>query len=138
MLGNTLESIIGAIYIDKGMQACEKFILKHILQFKTEGFLLKTLSKIINEPLTLLKSGSFHRYRHLSESEKIEVVSNRSLKGFLDTKDKKVNYFLKIEKPFFERQKTNLISKLNDVSEILLIFEVDLEKDTNKKELFYD
>ncbi len=90
------------------------------------------------EPLTLLKSGSFHRYRHLSESEKIEVVSNRSLKGFLDTKDKKVNYFLKIEKPFFERQKTNLISKLNDVSEILLIFEVDLEKDTNKKELFYD
>ena len=89
------------------------------------------------EPLTLLKSGSFHRYRHLSESEKIEVVSNRSLKGFLDTKDKKVNYFLKIEKPFFERQKTNLISKLNDVSEILLIFEVDLEKDTNKKELFY-
>ena len=48
------------------------------------------------------------------------------------------NYFLKIEKPFFERQKTNLISKLNDVSEILLIFEVDLEKDTNKKELFYD
>ena len=90
------------------------------------------------EPLTLLKLGSFHRYRHLSESEKIEVVSNRSLKGFLDTKDKKVNYFLKIEKPFFERQKSNLISKLNDVSEILLIFEVDLEKDTNKKELFYD
>ena len=49
MLGNTLESIIGAIYIDKGMQACEKFILKHILQFKTEGFLLKNLSRIINK-----------------------------------------------------------------------------------------
>ena len=48
MLGNTLESIIGAIYIDKGMQACEKFILKHILQFKTEGFLLKNLSRINN------------------------------------------------------------------------------------------
>ena len=31
------------------------------------------------EPLTLIKSGSFHRYRHLSESEKIEVVSNRSV-----------------------------------------------------------
>ena len=49
MLGNTLESIIGAIYIDKGMPACEKFILKHILQFKTEGFLLNNLSKIINK-----------------------------------------------------------------------------------------
>ena len=90
------------------------------------------------KPLTSLKSGSFQRYMHFSESEKIEVISNTSLKGFLDTKDKRVNYFLKIEKPFFERQKTNLISKLNDVSEILLIFEVDLEKDTNKKELFYD
>ena len=90
------------------------------------------------KPLTRLKSGSFQRYMHFNESEKIEVVSNTSLKGFLDTKDKRVNYFLKIEKPFFERQKTNLISKLNDVSEILLIFEVDLEKDKNKKELFYD
>ena len=49
MLGNTLESIIGAIYIDKGMPACEKFILKHILQFKTESFLLNNLSKIINK-----------------------------------------------------------------------------------------
>ena len=49
MLGNTLESIIGAIYIDKGMRACEKFILKHILQVKTEGFLLKNLSRIINK-----------------------------------------------------------------------------------------
>ena len=49
MLGNTLESIIGAIYIDKGMRACEKFILKHILQFKTEGILLKNLSRIINK-----------------------------------------------------------------------------------------
>jgi len=49
MLGNTLESIIGAIYIDKGMQTCEKFILKHILQVKTEGVLLKNLSRIINK-----------------------------------------------------------------------------------------
>ena len=49
MLGNTLESIIGAIYIDKGMLACEKFILKHILQFKTERVLSKNLFKIINK-----------------------------------------------------------------------------------------
>ena len=49
MLGNTLESIIGAIYIDKGILACEKFILKHILQFKTERVLSKNLFKIINK-----------------------------------------------------------------------------------------
>ena len=90
------------------------------------------------QSIILPKSGPFHRYEYLNENEKIEVVSNRSLKGFLDPKDKKVSYFLKIEKPFFERKKTNFINKLNDVSEILLIFEVDLEKDTKKKELFYD
>ena len=49
MLGNTLESIIGAIYIDKGLRACEKFILKHILQFKVERNFFKNLSKIINK-----------------------------------------------------------------------------------------
>ena len=49
MLGNTLESIIGAIYIDKGMQTCEKFIIKHILQFKTDRFFLKNVSQIINK-----------------------------------------------------------------------------------------
>ncbi len=90
------------------------------------------------EPITCLKSGPFHRYKHLNESEIIEVVSNRSRNGYLDPKDKKVNYFLKIEKPFFDRQKTNFINKLNSISEILLIFEVDLEKDSKKKEIFYD
>tara|TARA_A100001035_G_scaffold241815_1_gene207966 strand:- start:956 stop:1477 length:522 start_codon:yes stop_codon:yes gene_type:complete len=49
MLGNTLESIIGAIYIDKGMPTCEKFILKHILHVKEEKFYWKKIGKIINK-----------------------------------------------------------------------------------------
>ena len=54
------------------------------------------INLIRTPPITLPNSGPFHRYVHLNENEKIEVVSNRSLKGYLDPKDKKVSYFLKI------------------------------------------
>ncbi len=49
MLGNTLESIIGALFVDKGIKHCEKFIIKHILQFKRERLILNKLEKIINK-----------------------------------------------------------------------------------------
>lgn len=31
MLGNTLEALIGAVYIDKGFKKCKKFVLKNIV-----------------------------------------------------------------------------------------------------------
>ena len=48
MLGNTLESIIGAIYLDKGLKECEKFILKHIMKNKKENKLIKKTKIIYN------------------------------------------------------------------------------------------
>ena len=72
-------------------------IISHEKSYKLCWRINKKLQINLNrvEPLTILKSGSFDRYRHFNESEKIEVVSNRSLEGYLDTQDKKVNYFLK-------------------------------------------
>jgi len=70
-------------------------IISHEKSYKLCWRINKKLQINLNrvEPLTILKSGSFHRYRHFNESERIEVVSNRSLEGYLDTKDKKVNLY---------------------------------------------
>ena len=46
MLGNTLESIIGALYVDKGIKDCERFIYKYILCFEKKTYLEKIFRKI--------------------------------------------------------------------------------------------
>ena len=121
-----------------------KFSLFSVISHEKSYKLCWRINKQLNinliraEDLKIAKAGSFLRYEFVSENERIELFSNRAVTGYLDAKEKNVSYFLKVEKPFFDKEKTNFINKLKGVSEILLIFEVDLEKDINKKEIFYD
>lgn len=57
-----------------------------------------------------------------------DLLSNYSKNGFLLPKYRNIDYFLKIQNPFWEKEKEEFIKKLGELAEILLIFEFDLNK----------
>ena len=63
------------------------------------------------------------------ENKKITIVNNRSKKGVLVPEKKNVDFFIIVEPEILNAAKEEFISKLHEISKILLIFEVDLEKE---------
>ena len=63
------------------------------------------------------------------ENKKITLVNNRSKKGVLVPEKKNVDFFIIVEPEIKNAAKEEFISKLREISKILLIFEVDLEKE---------
>lgn len=57
-----------------------------------------------------------------------DLLNNYSKNGYLLPKYRNVDYFLKIQNPFWEKEKADFIKKLGEIAEILLIFEFDLDK----------
>ncbi len=68
--------------------------------------------------------------RFTSENTELEIqydlISNYSKRGCLLPKFKNIDYFLKIQNPFWKKEKKDFIEKVRQISEILLIFEFDL------------
>ena len=56
-----------------------------------------------------------------------DLLSNYSKNGYLLPKYRNIDYFLKIQNPFWEKEKADFIKKLAEIAEILLIFEFDLD-----------
>ena len=72
------------------------------------------------------------RYAMRNEKNaKFDILSNRSKKGFLIPSQKSVNYFLVIKDENWNEIKESFLSRLRSVNEILLVFELDLEKIKN-------
>ena len=72
------------------------------------------------------------RYSMRNEKNvKLDILSNRSKKGFLIPSQKSVNYFLVIKDENWNEIKESFLSKLRAINEILLVFELDLEKIKN-------
>ena len=63
------------------------------------------------------------------ENKKITLVNNRSKKRILVPEKKNVDFFIIVEPEILNAAKEEFISKLREISKILLIFEVDLEKE---------
>ena len=85
-----------------------------------------TDAHIISEDL------EFIRYSMRNErNAKLDILSNRSKKGFLIPSQKSVNYFLVIKDDNWSEIKESFLSKLRAINEILLVFELDLEKIKN-------
>ena len=79
-------------------------------------------------------SGDLELTRYSMRSEKnakFDILSNRSKKGFLIPSQKSVNYFLVIKDENWSEIKESFLSKLRAINEILLVFELDLEKIKN-------
>ena len=85
-----------------------------------------TDAHIISEDL------EFTRYSAINKKNaKFDILSNRSKKGFLIPSQKSVNYFLVIKNENWNEIKESFLSKLRAINEILLVFELDLEKIKN-------
>ena len=85
-----------------------------------------TDAHIISEDL------EFTRYSMRNKKDaKLDILSNRSKKGFLIPSQKSVNYFLVIKDDNWSEIKESFLSKLRAINEILLVFELDLEKIKN-------
>lgn len=73
--------------------------------------------------------GRFVRYSFVNQLTEsfYDILVNRSKDGFLIKEERSINFFLKIQTPFWDQDKKELIKKLKEISEILLIFELDLK-----------
>ena len=71
----------------------------------------------------------FSRYSSfVSDGETYQLLSNRSKEGYLISSLKKIDYFLIISKTKWHKTKKELLKKLNNISNILLVFELELNK----------
>ncbi len=74
----------------------------------------------------------FTRYKTKTESgAQIDLLANRTKKGYLIPSQKSVNYFLVIKDECWCDTKEPFLSKLIAINDILLVFELDLEKTKN-------
>jgi hypothetical protein len=90
----------------------------------------KLCSNFINTEIFIgEKKESFSAFAVEHENKKITLVNNKSKKGVLMPEKKNVDFFIIVEPEMKNTAKEEFISKLREISKILLIFEVDLEKE---------
>ena len=90
----------------------------------------KLCSNFINTEIFIgKKKESFSAFEVEHENKKITLVNNKSKKGVLMPEKKNVDFFIIVEPEMKNTAKEEFISKLREISKILLIFEVDLEKE---------
>ena len=71
----------------------------------------------------------FSAFEAKHENTKITLANNKSKKGFLLPDKRNIDFFIIFEPEIKNTHKEEFISKLREISKILLIFEVDLEKE---------
>ena len=90
----------------------------------------KLCSNFINTEIFIGdKKEGFSAFEVEHENKKITLVNNKSKKGVLMPEKKNVDFFIIVEPEMKNTAKEEFISKLREISKILLIFEVDLEKE---------
>ena len=68
----------------------------------------------------------FARYTYVCDDEaEYTLLSNHSKNGYLISDQKSVNFFLLIKNDYWQQEKTEFISRLRDVKDILLVFEIE-------------
>jgi len=80
------------------------------------------------------KELTFTRYKSKNiDGEDLNLIINRSKKGYMIPSKKSVNYFLIIKKNKYLIEKDEFLSKLREINDILLVFEVDINKEKNSE-----
>jgi hypothetical protein len=68
----------------------------------------------------------FSRYTYISDDGiEYDLLANRSKKGYLVPNQKNINYFLVVKNDYWEQDKPEFMSKLRNIPDILLAFELD-------------
>ena len=66
------------------------------------------------------------RYTYVCDDEvEYTLLANHSKNGYLIPSQKSVNFFLLIKNDYWQQEKTEFISRLRGVKDILLVFELD-------------
>jgi hypothetical protein len=69
----------------------------------------------------------FSRYNYISdEGIEYDLLANRSKKGYLVPNLKSINYFLVVKNDYWEQEKPDFMSKLRNITDVLLAFEIDI------------
>ena len=72
----------------------------------------------------------FTRYKSKNtDGLELNLLLNRSKKGYMIPSKKSINYFLIIKKDRFLIKKDKFLSKLRAINDILLVFNLDLDKE---------
>ena len=80
----------------------------------------------------------FSCFEFVLEEQKILLVQNKSKKGFLLSEKKKIDYFLMFEPAINLYSKKEFLLKLSESSKILLIFEIDLELESQAHRFIFN
>ena len=93
---------------------------------------------INNETSTWFKKSSgvffsekevYSQFNCKHEGYDMSIIQNKSKWGFLIPEQNKIDFFLKITPKMLGDKKEDFMLKLNKISKILLIFELDLQKE---------
>ena len=69
----------------------------------------------------------FSRYNYISDDGiEYDLLANRSKKGYLVPNQKSINYFLVVKNDYWEQEKPDFMSKLRNIPDVLLAFEIDI------------
>ena len=69
----------------------------------------------------------FSRYNYISDDGiEYDLLANRSKKGYLVPNQKSINYFLVVKNDYWEQEKLDFMSKLRNIPDVLLAFEIDI------------
>jgi hypothetical protein len=69
----------------------------------------------------------FSRYTYISDDGiEYDLLANRSKKGYLVPNLKSINYFLVVKNDYWEQEKPDFMSKLRNIPDVLLAFEIDI------------
>ena len=83
---------------------------------------------IKNKNHTINNNQEFERFSYTDKNSetRYNILSNISNTGYLETKNKSVNYFMIAQGEVYNTQK--IIERLNQIEDILLVFELNLSK----------
>tara|TARA_B100001250_G_scaffold378657_1_gene368667 strand:- start:5948 stop:6367 length:420 start_codon:yes stop_codon:yes gene_type:complete len=117
-------------------------INSHIKAYKLCWWLNKTMGlsfELTNNHVTP-EGDAFVRYKSKkSEEPEVNLLLNRSKKGYILPSQKKTNYFLIINKEGWKKIKQEFLTRLRTINDILLVFEIDIKKEKNSERLvIYD
>ena len=91
-----------------------------------------------NKGATTSQKEIFSCFEFMVEEQKILLVQNKSKKGYLLSEKKKIDYFLMFEPAINLDNRKEFLLKLSESSKILLIFEIDLEKEPQAHRLIFN
>jgi hypothetical protein len=105
-------------------------INSHIKLYKLCWEINKKLhtSFVKNKNHTINNNKEFERFSYTNKNSEItyNIISNVSNTGYLDSNNKSVNYFMIVQGEIYNTQK--IIERLNQIEDILLVFELNLSK----------